>query len=88
MYGDSVLQVAVKENRKMFEKIKEDGQMCEALRELMEPEITEAKQKARQEGLAEGVRDTIVKFFHAGNSAEDISRIMQIPLQEVEEMVK
>ena len=33
MYGDSVLQVAVKENRKMFDRLKEDGRMCEALRE-------------------------------------------------------
>lgn len=96
MYGDSVLQVAVKENRKLFEQLKEDGKMCEALRELMEPEIAEAKQKAMQEGMAQGmaqgiaqgVRDTVAKFFYAGNSVADISRILQIPLKEVEAMVK
>ncbi|MBQ8804324.1 MAG: hypothetical protein IJZ53_11865 [Tyzzerella sp.] len=91
-HADSVLQVALQENRKLFNELKEEGKMCEALRKLMEPELNEAKQQAMQEGrqegiqqgIQQGIQDTIVKSLKAGNSAEDISRIMQIPLEEVE----
>lgn len=87
-YGDSVLQVAMKENKAIFSKVKEeDGKMCEALRELMEPELKEAKELGRQQGIRQGVCDTINKFFKAGNSVADIARIMQVPVDEVEKIV-
>lgn len=54
--------------------------MCEALRKLMEPEITEDIQQAAQQTL----KDVILKLFNAGTSAADISRIIEIPLEEVE----
>lgn len=76
MFGDSVLQVALKENEKLFDKMRrENKDMCDALRKLMEPEMKEA--------LAQQRKEIILKFLNAGNSAEDISRIMQIPLEEV-----
>lgn len=58
-YADSVLQVAVVENEQIFHGVKEaDGNMCEALRKLMEPEFNEMKVAAiaegREEGRAEG----------------------------------
>ncbi len=47
--GDSVLQVVVSENKKLFKQLrKEDGTMCEALRKLFEPELNEALEKERQ----------------------------------------
>lgn len=51
-YADSVLQVVVAENLKMFDMVKKEGDvhMCEALLELMEPEISAAKLAAEQEG--------------------------------------
>lgn len=58
--ADSVLQVALATNREVFNLIKTEGDdtMCDALRELMEPEftqaLTEAKQIAEAEGRAEG----------------------------------
>ena len=53
--ADSVLQVAIKENSILFEELKkEDDNMCEALRKLMEPEITEELAKAKEKGLREG----------------------------------
>lgn len=76
MFGDSVLQVALKENEKLFEKMrKENKDMCDALRKLMEPEMKEA--------LAQQRKEIILKSLNAGNAAEEISRIMQIPLEEV-----
>lgn len=54
-YADSVLQVAVAENEQVFHGVKEvEGNMCEALRKLMEPEFNEMKAAAIAEGRAEG----------------------------------
>lgn len=53
--ADSLLQIAIKKNKEVFEVLKkEDDRMCEALRELMEPEIKEALAKATEEGLRNG----------------------------------
>ena len=54
-YADSVLQVAMNENKEMFSKVKEVATMCEALAKLMEPEMTEAKRKAAEEGRKDGL---------------------------------
>ena len=59
---------------------KEDGIMCDALRELMQPELNEA--------IQQNTKNTIIKSLHAGNSAEDIARIMQIPLEDVNAIKK
>lgn len=81
MYGDSVLQVAMKENEKLFDKVKkEDGDMCDALRKLMEPEMNEALAKYRKDMILGGLRN--------GSSAEDISKVMGIPLKEVKAVEK
>ena len=59
-YADSVLQVAMAENKEVFDLIKAEGDdnMCDALRQLMEPEftqaLTEAKKIAAREGREEG----------------------------------
>lgn len=57
-YADSVLQVAVKANRAVFNKIKEESEnMCEALKELMAPEFEQAKADAEREGMAKGMAE-------------------------------
>ena len=53
--ADSVLQVAMKENKKMFTGLKEEYTMCEELRKLMEPEFSEAKRIAEEEGRRAGM---------------------------------
>ena len=56
-WAESVLQVAMQANADVFEKIKEDKQMCEALRELMkteiEAEVNAAVEKAVKEAISE-----------------------------------
>lgn len=79
-HGDSVLQVAVKENKTLFRRMKEEGNMCEALRELFEPEMNEAIQNTRKEMIAEALK--------MGSSAQDISKVMGIPLAEIEAIAK
>ncbi len=91
-HGDSVLQVAVQENEEIFDKIKEEGNMCEALRKLMEPEIREEVNKAVDKAIKyaeeNNRKDMIAKALNVGSSAEDISRVMGIPLAEVEAIAK
>lgn len=84
-HGDSVLQVAMQENEALFRQLKEDGkEMCQALRELFEPELKEAVQQGMQQGIQQGVRDMIARALKAGNSMEDISRITQVPMEEIQ----
>jgi hypothetical protein len=49
--AEAVLQVSVKANIGIYDRIKEEKDMaCEALRELFKTELEEATQKGRQEG--------------------------------------
>lgn len=79
-HGDSVLQVTVQENEETFNKIKEERNMCEALKKLMEPELNEALEKNKKE--------MILNALNVGSSTQDISRVMGIPLAEIEAIVK
>jgi hypothetical protein len=55
--ADAVMQVSIAANRKVYDVVKEDYYMCEALRELMKDEIDreveERSEKARVEALKE-----------------------------------
>lgn len=79
-HGDSVLQVAMQENEKIFYSMKEVGNMCEALKKFFEPEMKEAMQNTRKEMIAEALK--------MGSSAQDISKVMGIPLAEIEAIAK
>ena len=49
---DAVLQVSVSANRQLFDKVRKDEDMCQALRELMKDEIAEEIAGARAEASA------------------------------------
>ncbi len=72
--ADSVLQLALSENKNIFKALREDSVMCEALKTLMKPELdaatTLAKNEGRSEGRAEGVTElsTVVKRLKKGTS--------------------
>lgn len=83
-HGDSVLQVAVQENEEIFNKIREEGKMCEALMKLMEPEVNEVVDKAVKCAEDNKKKDMILNALKVGSSPEDISRVMGIPLAEIE----
>ncbi len=51
---DSLLQVSVNANYEVYEQIRRESIMCEALRELMKDEIERDKKESREQGLAEG----------------------------------
>ena len=75
-HGDSVLQVAMQENEEVFNEIREDGNMCEALRKFFEPELNEAMENTK--------KDIILSALKAGNSVADISKVMVISEKEIE----
>ena len=79
-FVDSVLQVAMKENKEVFGRLKEERNMCQALREFFEPELKEAL----EENTKQNRRDMILNAIKNGSSAQEISRVMGIPLTEVE----
>ncbi len=86
LFGDSVLQVVVSENEKLFHQLqKEEGTMCEALRKLFEPELNEALEKER-EVAAQTTRRSILNALKFGISTKDISHILEVPLKEVEKV--
>ena len=55
--ADAILQVSVSANQELYEQIRRDSVMCEALRELMKDEIAKEKQAARQEARREGLQE-------------------------------
>lgn len=58
--ADSILEVSVDANKEVLESWKGDDHMCEALMEIMEPEIRlkekEWKEAAMQEGMQKGMQ--------------------------------
>ena len=55
-FADSVLNVSVRANRDVIEKLKEEESMYEALMEIMEPQIIIREQAAMKAGVQQGVK--------------------------------
>ena len=62
--------------------------MCEALMKLMEPEVNEVIGKAVKCAKENNRKDMILNALNVGSSSEEISRVMGIPLAEVEAVAK
>ena len=58
--------------------------MCEALRKFFEPEVKEIVKNA----TANNRKEMIQNALNVGSSVNDISRVMGIPLAEVELIAK
>ena len=59
--ADSVLEVSIRANRKIVEELRGDEGMCEALLEIMEPEIMKIKEETRQVTREETRREIIIR---------------------------
>ena len=53
---DAVLQASVSANKELYEAIRRDSGMCQALRELMKDEIEDAEKRAEKRGEIRGER--------------------------------
>ncbi len=86
--ADCVLEVSLKANKQMVQELIGDGNMYEALMELMEPQLTvrdqtkleeglrqgrrEGRREGRQEGLRKGIRGTVDALRKFGVKDEEI----------------
>ena len=66
-FADSVLEVSIGANRHVIEELKGDDDMCQALLEIMEPQLLLREKECRKEGRKEGIQgavDTLREFGH------------------------
>lgn len=95
--ADAVLEVSVRANQGIVEELKGDKHMCQALLEIMEPEINkiaaevaekaakEAAEKAAEEAATKQAKETAVNMLKSGKFvAEEIKEY--IPRLSVEEI--
>ncbi|MFG6395401.1 MAG: hypothetical protein K1W24_14675 [Lachnospiraceae bacterium] len=92
-YADSVLEIALKANRELAEKIRSDENMSKTLMEIMEPVIseviTEVSQNCKEEGRKEGKKEGMVYAYYEMNlPAKEIARKLLITESEVMEIIK
>jgi predicted transposase YdaD len=84
------MQVSIAANRKVYDLVKEDYYMCEALRELMKDEIdrekAEVREKAREEARAEAREEKIYLISNLMETmkltAEQAMNALKIPVEE------
>ena len=81
--ADAVLQVAMHANMQLFEMLKEDETMCDALREFFKDELQEANERGLAIGTANGI-----EIGTASGKAEDIVEILEEKGEVSEELFK
>lgn len=85
-FADSVLEVCLRANEQVIEKLKGDENMSEALLEIMEPILVEREIKARKEEKEEGIKGTvfILRSFGHDDDAIKTAVMKQYNLSEEE----
>ena len=74
---DALLQVSVSANREIYEEIRRESPMCEALRELMKDDIDQAVEQAK-----------ITARFEDGLSFEEIATRTNVSVEKVKDVLK
>ena len=99
MNADAVLQVSMSANYELYEKVRRENTMCEALRRLMKDEIEETLDKATKEaarnGLEEGIakgqaqtqRKTSIALSKMGMSIENIASAVDATIAQVQSWI-
>lgn len=97
--ADAVLQVSMSANYELYEKVRRENTMCEALRRLMKDEIEEtieaAKKEANEAGLEAGLeqgreqtqRETSIALTKMGMSVENIAKAVNAGVEQVKEWI-
>lgn len=84
-FADSVLEVSIGANKQVIEELIGDGDMCQALMEIMEPQLLLREKEVRKEGI-QGTVDVLREFGHG--DLEIKNAIMQrygLTIEEAEE---
>jgi len=88
-YADSVLEVALKANKRLAEKLRSDENMSKTLLEIMEPVLTEVKQECKEKGRQEGRQEGMVYAYYEMNvSTNEIAKKVQLDENEVLEILR
>ena len=89
---DAVLQASVSANYELYQEIRRDLTMCEALRELMKDEIdrdvNKARAEARAKGEAQGEANIIINMEKNGVSLEDIAKMTGKEIEDVKAILE
>jgi hypothetical protein len=81
----AVLRVSVDANQSVYDKIKEDETMGDALRELMKDELEEAHASGMEQGREEGLLSSIGNLMKSTTwSAEEAMKALGIPKEKMD----
>lgn len=94
--ADSVLEVSIRANKQVIEEMRGDESMCEALLEIMRPEVEiiakesekKGKEKGREEGREEGEAKALAKVIlqlnQKGFGSKEIADMLDKKEEEIE----
>ena len=86
---DALLQVSVSANREIYEEIRRESPMCEALRELMKDDIDKAVEQAVEKAVEQAVEQAkITARFEDGLSFEEIATRTNVSVEKVKDVLK
>ena len=82
--GDQEFEPEYNLNRRLVQELKGDGAMCQALMEIMDPEIRLKEKeweeagirKGMQKGMQQGIRDAVDMFRTLGHEDNEIRLIL------------
>ena len=80
---DAILQASVSANKELYEAIRRDSGMCQALRELMKDEIDKEIEGAENRREA----SLVMNMYNNGITPEEISTMTNINLDRVKKIV-
>ncbi len=74
--ANSVLEVSIKANRQAVEELRRDGSMCQALLEIMEPEINKIKETVKEDTKKNAILCAVKSFRDFGVSDDQIKGVL------------
>ncbi len=67
--ADNIFQISASINKELFNELRKEDAMCQALREIMAPEIEESYNEGRIEILVDLANDNVITLEEAANKA-------------------
>ena len=74
--ADSVLSVSIEANKQVVEELIGDDSMCQALMEMMEPQLLLREQEGLEKGLKKGIQVAVNILRDIGRQNEEIQKII------------
>ena len=74
--AESILEVCIRANQLVVEELSGDGSMCQALLEIMEPEINKIKESVKKETKRNEILCAVKSFRELGVSDNQIKELL------------